>query len=101
MRDMTGGEEEEEEEEYVADCADEEDNEVEEDDTEEEEDAVATIVGVQVARRKPSDRKSERVGKQEELDDLSDSLCRLLRWWLPQPFNRAMVNVCVIGEFLK
>jgi hypothetical protein len=96
MRDMTGGKDEEEEEEYVADCADEEDNEVEE-----EEDAVATIVGVQVARRKPSDRKSERVGKQEELDDLSDSLCRLLRWWLPQPFNRAMVNVCVIGEFLK
>jgi hypothetical protein len=94
MRDMTGGEEEGEEEEYVADCADEEDNEVEEED---EEDAVATTIGVQVARRKPRDRKSERVGRQEELD-LSDSLCRLLRWWLPQPINRAMVNVCV-GEF--
>jgi hypothetical protein len=94
MRDVTGGEdedeEEEEEEEYVADCGDEDDNNNEEE--EEEEDAVATIVGVQVARSKPSDRESERE-RQQETPIVSDGLCRLLPFWLPSPFNSAMVNV--------
>lgn len=78
MRDMKGGkEEEEDEEEYVADVDGEEDNEEEEDI-----DANVTIVGVQVARSKPSDRESERVCKQED-PSRSDRFCRLLRWWLP------------------
>jgi hypothetical protein len=73
MRDMKGGEEEEE---YFADCADEEDN------NEEDADAVATIVGVQVARSKPRDKERERVCIQED-PILADGLCRLLQFWLP------------------
>ena len=88
MSDMKGGEDEEEEEEYVADRADEEDN----NEAEAEEDAVATIVGLQVARSKPSERESERVCIKED-PILEDGLCRLFRFWLPQPFDRAMVNV--------
>jgi hypothetical protein len=55
--------------------ADEEDNEV-------EEDAVATIVGLHVARSKPSDSESDRAYMQEKID-LSDSLRRLMRFWSP------------------